>query len=153
MPLAVKQFFVWAIFDVCGSADDVGSGAKECNDQAVSLGTALEAAIDPPAARPAMIQRGGGCGNAVHCCPTGFSELLACRPMFWAACEDLLMEVGLEGWRLADVDGPQCTTSGKKIVRIGNLLMAEKLGPGTVGSIAEIVGQLAGSIPSAGGLR
>ena len=60
---------------------------------------------------------------------------------------------GLEGWRLTDVDGPQGTTNREKILRIGNFLMAEKLGPGAVGGIAEIVGQFAGSIPSACGLR
>ena len=63
------------------------------------------------------------------------------------------MEIGLEGWRLTDVDDPQCTANGEKVLRIGDFLMAEKLGPGAVGGIAEIVGQLTGSIPSAGGLR
>ena len=106
MPHALEQFFVWAAFDGCGPADEVGPGAKKCNDRAVPLGAVPEAAIDPPAVRAAGIQRGGGCGDAVHCCPTGVGELPACRPMFRAARQDLLREIGLEGWRLADVDGP-----------------------------------------------
>ena len=153
MQHALKQFFAWATFDSCGPADEIGPGAKECNDRAVPLGAWLEAAIDPPAVCAAWIQRGGGRGDAVHGCPTGLSELSACRPSFWPACQDLLREIGLEGWRLTDVDGPQCTANGEEILRIGNFFMAEKLGPGAVGGIAEIVGQLTGSIPSAGGLR
>ena len=86
---------------------------------------------------------------AVHCCATGLNELSACRSTFWAAWQDLLSEIGLEGWRLADVDGPQCAVNGEKILRIGNLLVAEKLGPSTVMSIAELAGRFTGSIPSA----
>ena len=153
MPYALKQFFAWATFDGCRSADEIGPEAKECDDHAVPLGAALVATIDPPAVRAAWIQRGGGRGDVVHGCPTGLSELSACRPIFWPACQDLLREIGLEGWRLTDVDGPQGTTNREKILRIGNFLMAEKLGPGAVGGIAEIVGQFAGSIPSACGLR
>ena len=153
MSYALKQFFVWATFDGCGPADEIGPVAKECNDRAVPLGAALEAAIDAPAVRAAWIQRGGGRGDAVHGCPTGLSELSACRPIFWPACQDLLREIGLEGWRLTDVDGPQCTANREKILRIGDFLMAEKLGPGAVRGIAEIVGQFTGSIPSAGRLR
>ena len=153
LPHICEQLFTRATFDGCGPADEIGPGAKERNDRAVPSGAVLEAAIDPPAARAAWVQRGGGRGDAVHGCPTGLSELSACQPIFWPACQDLLREIGLEGWRLTDVDGPQCTANGEKILWIGNFLMAEKLGPGAVGGIAEIVGQLTGSIPSAGGLR
>ena len=51
MPHALEQFFVWAAFDGCGPADEVGPGAKKCNDRAVPLGAVPEAAIDPPAVR------------------------------------------------------------------------------------------------------
>ena len=51
MPYALNQFFAWATFDGCGPADEIGPGAKECNDRAVPLGTALEAAIDLPTVR------------------------------------------------------------------------------------------------------
>ena len=106
-----------------------------------------------PSAGTSRMERGGRCGDAVHCFSTGLGELSASRPGFRPARQDLLREIGLNGWRLADFNRPQCTANGEKVLRIGNLLMPEKLGPGTIGGIAEVVGQFTGGIPSASGLR
>ena len=59
MQHALKQFFAWATFDGCGPADEIGQGAKGCNDHAVPLGAGLEAAIDPPAVCAALIHLRG----------------------------------------------------------------------------------------------
>ena len=113
----------------------------------------MEAAVHAPSAGTSRMQRGGGCGYAVLCLSTGLGELSACWPAFRPAHQDLLREIGLNGWRFADFNRPQCTANGEKVLRIGDFLMPEKLGPGTIGGIAEIVGQFTVSIPSTGGLR
>ena len=148
-----KQLFTRSPLDGCRPANNVRTGPEEDKDLAVSLGSGLEAAVYAPSVGTSRTQRGGGRSDAVYCRSTGLGEVSTCRPIFGPARQDLLREIGLEGWRFADVDGPQCTANGEKILRIGNFLMAEKLGPGAVGGIAEIVGQFTGSIPSAGGLR
>ena len=148
-----KQLFTRSPLDGCGPANKVRTGSEEDKDLAVSLGSGLEAAVYAPSVGTSRTQRGGGRSDAVYCCSTGLGELSAYRPIVGSACQDLLREIGLERWRLADVDGPQGTANGDKILRIGNFLVPEKLSPGAVGGIAEIVGQFTVSIPSAGGLR
>ena len=148
-----KQLFTRSPLDGSRPANKVWTEPEEDKNLAVSLGSGLEPAVYAPSVGTSRTQRGGGRRDAVYCCSIGLGEVSACRPIFGPAHLDLLREIGLEGWRFADVDGPQCTANGEKILRIGNFLMPEKLSPGAVGGIAEIVGQFAGGIPSASGLR
>ena len=70
--------------------------------------------------------------------------------MLRPACQDLLWQIGQQGWRLSNFNGPHCSANGEEILRIDNFLVSKKLGPGTIGGITEIVVQLTCSIPSAG---
>ena len=53
----------------------------------------------------------------------------------------------------ADIDRPEGAADGGEVLRVADLLVAKKLRPGAVRRVAEVVGQLAGRVPPAGGLR
>ena len=148
-----KQLLTRSPLDGCRPANQVGPGPEKEKDLAVSRGSGLQPAIHAPSVGISRVQRGRWRGEPVHRNSTGLCELLACWPIFLSARQDLMREIGLQRWWLADVDGPQRTANGGQILWVGNFLMPEKLGPGTVGGITEIVGQLTDSISSASRLR
>ncbi len=147
-----KQFLVRSPLDGCWPANKVGAQAGQDKNLTVPPGSGLHAAIYAPSMRTSRAQRSGGRGESVHFCSTGMGERLAYRPMFRPAHQDLVWQIGQQGWRISNVNGPHCTANGGEILRIDNFLVSKKLGPGTIRGITEIVGQLTCSIPSAGGL-
>ena len=80
-------------------------------------------------------------------------HLLACRPSLRTTRESFPRQIRLKRRRVFDVYSPKRPTNGEKVLGIVNLLMAEEFSPSPVGGIAEIMGQLAGGVPTAGGLR
>ena len=134
-------------------ANKVGSRAKEGVDFAVSRRAWLKATVYAPAACAVGKERRRRRSDPVCVLTVLLGEFLACGPSVTAAHQSLGRQIRLERWRLSDVYSPKRPTNGEKVFGIVNLFMAEEFSSGPVGSIAEIVGQLAGSVPSPGGLR
>ena len=153
MPGLGEQAPVRATVDGCGPANDVRASTEQHEDLAVPAGSGPETAIDAPAACCARVQRRRRCGDPIHVLPVLLGCLLAGRPRFAPAQQRLPRQAGLIRWRFSDVDGPERPPNGEEILRITNLFVAKELGPGAVRGVAEVVGQFARRVPTAGGLR
>ena len=148
-----KHFCTGTPLDGGGPINQVRSWAKEGKDLAVSRRAWLKATVYAPAACAVGKERRRRRSNPVCMLAVLLRELLACGPGVTAASQGLGRQIRLERRRFSDVYSPQRPTNSKDVPRVVDLLVAQELGPGSVGSITETMGQLAGSIPSHGGLR
>ena len=154
MPDLGEQVPVRATVDGCGPANDIRASTEQHEDLAVPAGSGPETAIDAPAACGARVQRRRRCGDPVHVLPVLLGCLLAGEPGFAARPSSVcLCRPGSSDGESSDVDGPERAPNGEEVLRITNLFVAKELGPGAVRGVAEVVGQFARRIPTAGGLR
>ena len=148
-----EQFRAWAAFLGGKPANKVRARSEERDDFAVPSGAGLEPPIHPPAVSACRAQRRGWRGDPVRARAIVSCRFLACRPGLQPTRHRRLRQGGSKRRHFSDVYGPKRPANGGEVLGIADLLMAEELGPGSVGGIAEIVGQLAGGVPSPGGLR
>ena len=139
--------------DCCGPANQVRPQSKKHDNLAVSIWPGMEATIHVPAVGTANPESSRRSSDTVGKRSILFCQLLACWPSFWTTAENLIVSGCLNFWSCADVYGPHDTANSEKILRILDFLVTKEFGPGTVGGIAEAVGQVARRVPPAGGLR
>ena len=149
----LEQLFARASVNGCGPADEVRPWSKKCKYLAVAVRSGLQASFHAPAAGTARLQRCRGCSYPVCEGPILLREFLAGWPSLGTAAENSVRTGSLNCRRFSDVDGPHCTTDRVNILWIVDFLMTKELGPSTVGSITEVVCQLALCIPTTGGLE
>ena len=148
-----EQVCARAAVDGCSPASQVRAWAKERENPTVSSGARLKSAVHAPSASATRDKRRRRRSDTVRMLPTPLRDLLACRPAFRPAEQNLPRRGRLQLRGFTDVDGPQSAANGEEIFGIVNLFMTKELGPGTIRSVAEVVGQFARRIPPTGRLR
>lgn len=158
-----QQFLSRTACNDRGPAHQVRARPEKHENPAVPRRSGLEPAAHPKAVRPAWLQRGRRRREPLFAplfaAALSARPLLARGPAFQAAGQDLSRQPGQPGRgsrprrRRSDIDSPQGAADREQVARIINLLMAEEFGPCAVRRITEIMGQLAGAVPSPCGLR
>ena len=136
-----------------GPADDIRATTEQREDLPVAVRAGLEAAVDAPSVGRTGFQRRRRHGDAVGMFPMPPGGLLACGPGVRSADQCFVWKVRSMRRGFADVDRPEGAADGGEVLRIADFLVANKLRPGAVRRVAEVVGQIAGRVPPAGGLR
>ena len=72
---------------------------------------------------------------------------------FPAPAKEFLGVVGLDFWNLPKVHRPHCAANGDEVLRVVDLLMTKELSPGSVGSVAQVMGPIAPLVPTPCRLR
>ena len=153
MPEPGQEVRARTAIDGRGPADEVRAPAEQREDLPVPVGAGLEAAVDSPSVGRAGLQCRRRRDDAVGMFPMPPGGLLACRPGVRPADQCFDRQVRSMRRGFADVDRPEGAADGGEILRVANFLVSKKLRPGTVGRVAEVVGQLARRVPPACGLR
>ena len=148
-----EQLFTWPPGDGGGPADQVGTSSEEREHLAVARRSRCRPSIDTPTMRSPFAQSRRRRGHSRLFRPMLLREPLTCRPAFGPAGENVISQIWFQRRLRTDVDRPYRTANRDNVPRIVDFLMAEKLRPCAVRSVAEIVRQLAGSMPSTRRLR
>src|SRR5439155_13001172 len=132
-----------------------GARAVEHEDAAVWVAGPDEAGADVLAAGAAVDERGRG---RLERGGAGVSQLsrvcLAAGVAGEASAQNVGWQLGWGGWLVVgDLERPERSGDAGKVGRLGDLLVAQELGPGAVGGVGEILrGSLGGRVPARGRL-
>jgi hypothetical protein len=149
MTHARQDILAWSTLGGRWPSHEIGARSEQHDDAAVAWGPLLKAAVHPEAMCAAIPERSGRRNEAHGASGAQTTRLFTTRGVrLHTAREDLDGQLGCLPGLFGQVDSPQRSTDRGDVLRSPDLLVAEKLGPGAVGSIGQVLhGSFAFSVP------